>query len=319
MDQSFQYTGDAFRNPSSLDIQNHNYHYQLRHLYEKTKYLIADSKDSILLNLNYAKSLILQLQKSEGNIEYLDIFENTFDLCLICSNNKIKDLVCSFSNCDHKICKYCEEMFHLKNLICPIENQMTESKLISNTVDVEKILLNAYQRITVKALESIFKIIEFTKGNYLEILSGNHSRLSKLHAPTFTSLRNNYLIIKKRNRQALQIYSSNQFSNSCTFRDEVKGKLYEHYIFANICNRFLDYVWGNVNKIRYFEDFMMTNEYEHFQIEEEGRKIESETKIFFEEWNSQNEIIISRFSENHIEDENGSIGKILQSLQLFLS
>ena len=57
--------------------------------------------------------------------------------------NKNEDLVCKFDKCHHKICKNCEEMFDLRNIIGPIENQLIGSRLISNPLDVEKILINA--------------------------------------------------------------------------------------------------------------------------------------------------------------------------------
>ena len=86
------------------------------------------------------------------NIEHLSLFADTHESCLICCNNKKEDLVCRFDNCHHKICKYCDEMFYLQNIICPIENKMLESKLKENSLDAEKILLNVYHRIIMKSL-----------------------------------------------------------------------------------------------------------------------------------------------------------------------
>ena len=114
-----------------------NDHVELRRFYEKVKIKISHYKEIILLNLNHAKSLILQLSKQSENIEYLDLFANTPESCLLCRNNKKEDLVCRFDKCHHK---NCEEMFDLRNIICPIENQLMGSRLISNPVDVEEIL-----------------------------------------------------------------------------------------------------------------------------------------------------------------------------------
>ena len=89
-------------------------------------------------------------------------------ICLLCRNNKNEDLVCGFDKCHHKICKNCEEMFDLRNIICPFENEMMGSILISNPVDVEEILMNACEEMQMKYLERSLNMIEFTKENYFK-------------------------------------------------------------------------------------------------------------------------------------------------------
>jgi len=66
---------------------------ELRHFYDAVKFEIPHYRDSILSDLNHAKSLILQLPKPSENIEYLDLFANTPESCLLCRNNKNEDLV----------------------------------------------------------------------------------------------------------------------------------------------------------------------------------------------------------------------------------
>ena len=66
---------------------------------------------------------------------------------------------------------------------------------------MEKILINACEEMKMKYLESSFKIIKFTKENYLKMLNGDRYRHCQLNVPTF-----NYESLKR----ALQLISYDQ-------------------------------------------------------------------------------------------------------------
>ena len=208
---------DMFRDDPSFNDRNKYLRAKLRHFYESVKIDMTYFRESILLNLNYAKSLILQLPKSSENIEYLNLFDNTPESCLMCHNKKNEELVCGFDKCHHKICKNCEEMFYLQNIICPIENQIKGSRFISNPLDVEKILINACQNMKMNYLKSNFKMIEFTKENYFKMLTGDRSKLCQLNVTTFISILSNEFLKWERVSEIKKIYSSYYSSNADNF------------------------------------------------------------------------------------------------------
>ena len=299
--------------------QGHEYnsynHGLLRHYYEKTKITIADSKKSILLNINFVKSFILQMPKLSENMNYLNIFKNIHESCLVCFNNKKEDLVCGFDNCHHKICKYCEEMFYLKNIICSNENEMTESRLITNRHDVDKILINGYHRIIVKTLKSIYKVIDLAKCNYLENLNKDHLRFSRLDATTFTSLFDNNFVRRQKIEQILNIYSSYHDSNVDKFY-EMNEKLYKLWSFAKISDEFLDNVMSCIKILTDFEgDAMKTSKDDSTELNRQCCFLENTSKRYFNQWNSFLKEIIENFDEIDMEDEHGSIGNMLQILR----
>jgi len=289
---------------------------KLRCHYEKVKINIPHYRDSILLNLNHAKSLILQLPKPSENIEYLDLFANTPESCLLCRNNKNEDLICRFDKCHHKICKNCEEMFDLQNIICPIENEMIGSRLISNPVDVEEILINACQKIQMKWLESSFKMIEFTKENHFKLLTADRSGLCQLNVPTFKSILYNEYLIHEMILQTHKIYSSYYSSNADKFSEEIKEKVDKHFGFVKKCRKYCNEIWKGLRIIKIIEDHVINNLFNH----QRTIKIQPDIKEIFDKWNRLFKNIITTFDGIDLEDDYGLVGKALQSLrQLFAS
>jgi len=232
-----------FRTPRSFNEQNTYDPVEMRHFYKKVKIAIPHYRESILLNLNYFKFLILQMPKLSENIEYLDVFSKTPESCLLCLKNKNEDLICGFDKCHHKICKDCEQMFDLRNIICPIENQMMGSRLISNTLDMEKILINACEEMNMEYLESSFKMIEFTKNNYFKILTGDRSRLCQLNVPTFISFLDNEDLKLIKLYLTNDTYSLYYSLNEDRFSEEIKLKLDKHFEFVKTCNRYWNEIW----------------------------------------------------------------------------
>ena len=94
----FQLTYRTFRIPLFFCKQNTHDTSVMINFYETIKIGIHQYNDIILLNLNYAKYLILQLPNSSKNIEYLDVFVNDLESCLLCRNSKNENLVVGLIN-----------------------------------------------------------------------------------------------------------------------------------------------------------------------------------------------------------------------------
>jgi len=268
--------------------------------------------------MNHAKSLILQLSKPSEYIDILDFFANTPESCLLCHNKKNEDLVCKFDKCHHKICKNCEEMFDLRNIICPIENQMVESRLISNPVNVEKILINACQEMCMKRLKMSFKMIEFTKENYFKMLTGDSSNLCQLNVPTFSSIFYIKDLIRTKVLQTNDIYSSYYSSNLDKVSEEIKGRLDKHFGFLKRCEDYSDDINIGFRKFKDIKDDFMENSFKLLSIEQR-RKIQPDIKEIFDKWNRVLKEIISTFDQDHLEDKNKHVGNALESLRQLLA
>jgi len=288
--------------------------YKLRRFYEEVKINIPYSKEIILSDLNHAKSLILQLPKSSEIIEYLEIFANTPESCLLCRNNKNEDLVCRFDKCHHKICKNCEEMFDLRNIICPIENEMIGSRLISNPVDVVEKLKNACEAMQMKYLESIFQLIEYTKENHFKLLTADRFRLCQLNVPTFESILYNKDLIWEKVLQTNGIYSSYYSSNADKLSEEIKGKLDIHFEFVKICWEYKDEIRRGLGGIKIFEDDVKNHLFNPLFNHQRKRMIQPNIKEMFNKWNRLLKNIITTFDGYDLEDNNGLVGRALQSL-----
>ena len=319
----------------SLNEQNTYDRCELRYFYEEVNFSIAHYREFILLYLNYVKSSILQLPKLPENIEYLDIFANTPETCLLCRNNKNENLVCKFDKCNHKICKDCEEMFDLRNIICPIENQLMRSRLISNPLDVEKIVINACEEMNIKWLESSFKLIEFVKKNYFKMVEftvenrykmwiGDHSRLCQLNVPTFSSIFYNEKLIWQKLVNTNLIYYSYFSSNADRISKELDRKIRKHFGFVGTCNNYWLLIWKIWQK---WEDNYKSKHYRKYVIEElikpsslkeEWKEIEDK-KIFAQFKRELENKTIFLFKRDQIEDKNGHVEKVLQSLHLLLT
>ena len=210
-------------------------------------------------------------------------------------------------------------MFDLRNIICPIENQLMGSRLISNPVDVEEILINACEEINMNLLESCFEMIQFTKENFIKSLTEERSRYYQLDVLTRSSILTNLMLIRNKIMITMRIYSSYYRSNADIFSEEIKGKLDKHFGFVSKCER---YLW-EIEKIWYIDNFLKSRKIyvteeliKPSSTEEERRKIEdSYVKKLLDPANCELEKIISYFNEDQIVDKNGRVGKALQSLR----
>jgi len=170
---------------------------------------------------------------------------------------------------------------------------MLGSRLISNPVDVEKILMNAWLEISMKWLEMIFKMIEYRKEKDSKILTGNHSRLCQLNVPTFDSIRYNQNLIKEKLWHNQRIYVAYYNSNKDKLSEEIRGKLDKNFVFLIGHHGF----WILIETTWYNNDI----------------------KELFDLWNYRLENMILSFNRNQIEDKNGHVGKALQSLRQLLA
>ena len=304
LNEFFQYAEISFINIPIFSLQN-NYRCRLRHLYENLKFQIPQSIDLILLTLNHARSLICKLPKP---FEWLDLFVNTPESCLLCCNEEREDRVYGFDNCHHKICKSCEKIFDLRNIICPIENPMVRSKLISNPLDVEEILINACQELNTTFLKRSFKMIKFTRENYFKMITREFYGHSQLNVPTFISFFNNERLILKKDLETKQLYWLYYKSIEDHFTKEIKGKLDKHFAFALKCIHYYMKIQKTFLEFRDCEYSFNRR----LNITEEMTEIN--IKSLFDQWNRLLQIIILDFDQGYLEDKNGHVRKVLQSL-----
>ena len=126
-------------------------------------------------------------------------------------------------------------------------------------------------------------MVEFTKLNYLEIMTGDPIRFSCLNNPTFHSILDDNLIIWRKIEQSQNIYSSCQILYATRIPDRIKEKLEKHLRFAEMCNKFYGDVWTNILSIKYFEQCVINNILIHnSNIEQKRRNVENDVKRFYQ-------------------------------------
>lgn len=177
---------------------------------------------------------------------------------------------------------------------------------------MEKILLNHCHEIIVKILKSIFKMIELAKGRYSEILNENRCNLCQMKIATLGSVSLKNSMRNKRLKQTLKIYSLYYLSYAESVSDEIKRKINKHLEFVKSCDKYWINTSKNFLRITVFERHVMTNKFK-----DSYKEIEK-INYFFDKSKYGLEDFIYSFEEKHIEDENGSIGNVLQSLRQLL-
>ena len=212
-------------------------------------------------------------------------------------------------------------MFDLRNIICPIEHQIIRSRFISNSLDVEMILINAYEEMKIKCLDCSYRMIELIKENYFIMLTGDSYRYCQLNVTTFTSISYNVDLILIKVLQTKDIFFSFYSSNEDEFLEEIKKKLNKHFVFVKRCVKYIDEILRNFQEFINFEFFVVKNYSKPSSIEKKRRKIEKRDiqKLLFDQCNRGLENIISTFDQDHLEDKNGHVGKELQSLRQLLA
>jgi len=116
--------------------------------------------------------------------------------------------------------------------------------------------------------------------------------------------------------QTEEIYFSYYRLNANKFSKKIKIKLDKHFGFVKRCCDHWNVIWEGLDGFRNIEDDFMENSF----IEKETRKIQHDIKEIFNNWSRDLKKIITTFHRDYLEDDNGHVGRTLQSLcQIFAS
>jgi len=157
-------------------------------------------------------------------------------------------------------------------------------------------------------------MVEFTKENYLKLLTGDRYRFCQLNVPTFTSIHHNEKLIWEKILETQKIYSSYYRSNVYKFPEKIKSKLDKHFEFVKRCRKYWHKIYIGFSEFDQIEKRVIKYLFKPSSIRKKMRKIQRDIKKLFDKWNRCLKKFISTFDQYHLEDENRHVGKAIQSL-----